>query len=271
LGGCNFQFQSSEAIMTTSSSTSTIQNPAKSSWLVGCLVVVLISLFALLGIYNLLWGSILAYIFSSAQMLSFLNIGIVLLVLCQCFIYLLLVFRIKRQHWLFSLALVAVAWFVLPIILSLMINVSTARVRTDGFGMGSTLPDQSYILADRLAYQQHEPQRGDIIIFQFPVNPENDLIKRVIGLPGETVTVQDGIVSVNGTPLEEPYITEPPAYNGIWDIPEGQYFVLGDNRNDSRDSHQWGFLPHENIVAKAVWIYWPLGHFGKVVDGNFPP
>ena len=103
------------------------------------------------------------------------------------------------------------------------------------------------------------------------MNPENDLIKRVIGLPGETITVQDGIVSVNGTPLEESYITEPPVYNVTWDVPEDQYFVLGDNRNDSRDSHQWRFLPRENIIAKAVWIYYPLGDFGKIDYGYFPP
>jgi signal peptidase I len=137
--------------------------------------------------------------------------------------------------------------------------------------MGATLPDQSYLLADRLVYKQQEPQRGDIIIFVFPVDQENDLIKRVIGLPGETITVQDGIVSVNDVPLEEPYITEPPAYNGEWVVPESNYFVLGDNRNDSRDSHQWGFLPRENIVAKVVWIYLPWDHFGKVDDGNFQP
>jgi signal peptidase I len=87
--------------------------------------------------------------------------------------------------------------------------------------------------------RQNDPQRGDVIIFHFLLDPEQDLIKRVIGLPGETIEVQDGIVTVNGTPLDEPYITEPPSYNGTWVVPEGQYFVLGDNRNDSRDSHQW--------------------------------
>jgi signal peptidase I len=167
--------------------------------------------------------------------------------------------------------LVVVVWLILPIAVSLMINTSTVRVRHDGYSMGTTLPNGSYILADRLAYNENAPQRGDVIIFRFPVDPELDLIKRVIGLPGETIAVQDGKVTVNGTPLEESYITEPPAYNGMWVIPEDQYFVLGDNRNDSRDSHQWGFLPHENIVAEAVWIYLPLDHFGKIDDGNFQP
>ena len=257
--------------MTTSSSTPVTQNPAKSSWLSGCLVTALIILFAILGIYNLIYGSVIAYIFSSAHMLSPLNLGIVFIIICQCFIYFFLVLRLKRQHWLMSVALLAMNWFVLSLTLYILINSSTARVRNDGYSMGTTLPNQSYILADRLAYRQNDPQRGEIILFQFPLDPEQDLMKRVIGLPGETITVQDGAVTVNGTPLEEPYITEPPAYNGTWDVPEGQYFVLGDNRNDSRDSHQWGYLPRENIIAKAVWIYYPLGNFGKIDDGNFPP
>ena len=235
------------------------------------MVIALVLLFTILGIYELVWGSILAYVFSSAHMLSPINIGIVLIIVCECLIYLFLAFRIRRQHWLFSLGLVAVVWLILPLSLYLMMNISTARVRNDGRSMGAALPDQSYILTDRLAYNQKDPQRGDIIIFSFPLNPKEDLIKRVIGLPGETVTVKDGTVTINGVPLEEPYIAEPPAYNGSWVVPEGHFFVLGDSRNDSRDSHQWGFLPRENIIAKAVWIYYPFDHFGKIADVNFPP
>lgn len=257
--------------MTTSSSTPVLQNPAKSSWFSGCLVTAFIVLFAILGVYEFAWGSLITYIFSSAQMLSLLNIGIVIIIACACFIYFLLAFRIKRQHWLFSVVLLVVVWLVFPLSLRLLLNISTARVRQDSYSMGTTLPNASYILADRLAYRQHNPQRGDIIIFSFPLNPDQDLIKRVIGLPGETIVVQDGILTINGASLEESYITEPPLYNGTWDIPEGQYFVLGDNRNDSRDSHQWGFLPRENIIAKAVWIYYPFDHFGKIDDVNFQP
>jgi len=256
--------------MTTLTSSHLVQNPPKSSGFYGCLLSALVILFAFLGIYELACGSIIAYVFTSAGIFSLFNIGIVFIIFCQCFIYFFLVFRVKRQHLLLSLALVAVVWLVLPVVLSLMINTSTARVRHDGYSMGTTLPNKSYVLADRLAYRQNDPQRGDIIIFHFPLDPEQDLIKRVIGLPGETITVQDGTVTVNGTPLEESYITESPAYNGTWVVPAGQYFVLGDNRNDSRDSHQWGFLPRENIIAEAVWIYLPLDHFGKIDSGNFP-
>jgi signal peptidase I len=235
------------------------------------MVNALIILFAILGVYDLVFGSVITYVFSATHMLSLLNIGIILVIVCQSLIYFYLVFRIKRQHWLLSLGLLAVVWFVLPLPLRFMIDSSMARVRHDGYSMGTTLPDQSYILADRLAYRRSDPQHGDIVIFSFPLDPEHDLIKRVIGLPGETIAITDGIVTINGTPIEEPYITEPPAYSGTWVVPEGQFFVLGDSRNDSRDSHQWGFLPQENIIAKAVWIYYPLNHFGKIDDANFPP
>ena len=257
--------------MTPSTVFPIVQNPPKSSSFSGCILTALVVLFALLGIYRLLWGFIIAYVFSSANILSLFNIGIVFIIICQCVIYFFLAFRIKRQHWHLSVVLLAVVWLVLPLLLYLGINISTARVRNDGYSMGITLPNESYILADRLAYNEKAPQRGDVIIFRFPLDPSQDLIKRVIGLPGETIEIRDGTVTVNGTPLEEPYITEPPEYKGTWVVPEEHYFVLGDNRNDSRDSHQWGFLPHENIVAKAVWIYLPLDRFGKIEDGNFPP
>ena len=146
---------------------------------------------------------------------------------------------------------------VLAVVLYFGINAVSARVRVDGFSMRPTLQDGEYILVNKLAYKFSEPQRGDIIVFIFPVNPEEDLIKRIIGIPGDTVTVQDGVLSVNGTVVDEPYINAPPAYNGTWQVPEGNLFVLGDNRNDSRDSHQWGLLPMQNVIGRSVLIYWP--------------
>jgi signal peptidase I len=146
---------------------------------------------------------------------------------------------------------------ILAVVLFFGINAVSARVRVDGFSMRPTLEDGEYILVNKLAYKTGEAVRGDIIVFIFPVNPQEDLIKRVIGLPGETISVHNGVVSVNGIPLTEPYIASPPAYDGDWVVPEGQLFVLGDNRNDSRDSHQWQFLPLENVIGKAVLIYWP--------------
>lgn len=146
---------------------------------------------------------------------------------------------------------------VLAVILYFGINAISARVRVDGFSMNPSLANGEYILVNKLAYRFGEPARGDIVVFSFPLDPEQDLIKRVIGLPGETVTIQSGVVSVNGVSLDEPYIAASPIYNGTWVVTDGQLFVLGDNRNESKDSHEWGLLPLENVIGKAVLIYWP--------------
>ena len=123
--------------------------------------------------------------------------------------------------------------------------------------MNPTLQHGEYVLVSRLSYKTGEPQRGDIIVFSFPMDQKQDLIKRVIGLPGETISINNNEVLVNGVKLEEPYIAQSPVYSGEWTVPEGQLFVLGDNRNDSKDSHQWGLLPTENVIGKALLIYWP--------------
>lgn len=146
---------------------------------------------------------------------------------------------------------------ILAVVLYFGINAISARVRVDGFSMNPSLENGEYILVNKLAYRLGEPTRGDIVVFSFPLDPEQDLIKRVIGLPGETVTIEAGQVSVNGELLEEPYIAASPLYNGTWAVTDGQLFVLGDNRNESKDSHEWGLLPMENIIGKAVLIYWP--------------
>lgn len=146
---------------------------------------------------------------------------------------------------------------VLAVILYFGINSISARVRVDGFSMNPTLQNGEYVLVSRLAYKLNIPQRGDIIVFGIPVNQKQDLIKRVIGLPGETVSIQENVVKINGVPLEEPYVAQAPLYSGEWVIPEGQLFVLGDNRNASSDSHQWGLLPIDNVIGKALIIYWP--------------
>jgi len=146
---------------------------------------------------------------------------------------------------------------VLAIVLYFGINALSARVRVDGLSMKPTLQNGEYILVSRITYKTGEPQRGDIIVFSFPIDENQDLIKRVIGLPGETVSVHDGQVRIDGKVLNEPYIANPPIYNGEWTVSEGQLFVLGDNRNDSKDSHQWGLLPMDHVIGKALVIYWP--------------
>jgi signal peptidase I len=130
------------------------------------------------------------------------------------------------------------------------------------------------VLVSRLAYKIGQPERGDIIVFALPTDQSQDLIKRVIGLPGETIRIEDGKVTVNGNILEEPYISQSPVYNGQWAVGEDQLFVLGDNRNNSKDSHQWGLLPRENVIGKALLIYWPpsewkfINHTSEVFSGQ---
>jgi len=152
---------------------------------------------------------------------------------------------------------------VLALVLFLGINAVSARVRVDGYSMNPTLLDGEFVLVNRLAYRMGEMQRGDIIVFR-STSSDLDLIKRIIGLPGDEVAVRDGQVLVNGQALNEPYIAAAPNYQGYWTVPEGHLFVLGDNRNDSSDSHQWGLLPFDNIVGKAVFIYWPWREWGII-------
>src|SRR3990170_3976893 len=120
---------------------------------------------------------------------------------------------------------------VLAVVLFLGINAVSARVRVDGFSMRPTLDDGEFVLVNKLSYRFADVERGDIIVFHFPMNPDEELIKRVIGLPGDRIRVQNGKVLVNRETLNEPYISESPVYNGQWLVPDGFLFVLGDNRN----------------------------------------
>jgi signal peptidase I len=153
---------------------------------------------------------------------------------------------------------------VLAVVLFFAINTVSARVRVDGFSMVPTLQNGEYVLVNRLAYRNSLPERGDIIVFESPQVSDLDLIKRVIGLPGDTVRISGGQVWVNDQVLDEPYIAAAPVYNNSWNVPEGNLFVLGDNRNDSSDSHAWGFLPIENVIGKAILIYWPIPEWNLI-------
>jgi signal peptidase I len=130
--------------------------------------------------------------------------------------------------------------------------------------------------SDPTRYIFRSPQRGDVVVFQQPDQPigalERDFIKRIIGLPGEVVEVHDGTVFIDGEPLHEPYISEEPGYDcPARVVPEGSYFVLGDNRNNSSDSHSWGPVPKENIIGQAWLIYWPFETFGLVDNDHVKP
>ena len=146
---------------------------------------------------------------------------------------------------------------VLAFILYFAIDSVVARVQVENISMLPTLHAGEFLLVNRLAYKQGEYERGDIVIFHNPNNPSEDYIKRLIGIPGDVIDIQNGLVTVNGTVLNEPYLSEPTNYDGLWEVPEGFLFVLGDNRNNSYDSHSWGYLPQQNMVGKAFVIYWP--------------
>ena len=146
----------------------------------------------------------------------------------------------------------------LALLLFLAINALSARVRVENISMKPTLTPGEFLLINRVAYKIGKPSIGDIIVFHAPGESEDDYIKRIVGLPGDEVVITDGMVHVNNNPLYEPYIAEPPNYTGEWVVPPNAYFVLGDNRNNSSDSHMWGFVPHDDIVGRALLIYWPL-------------
>ncbi len=114
------------------------------------------------------------------------------------------------------------------------------------------------IIVSKAAYFFKDPQRGDIIVFHSDRGKQVDLIKRVIGLPGDTIEVSSRTVFLNGKPLDEPYINEKPTYTlASYQIPEGEYFVLGDNRNLSSDSHAGWTIPRDAIIGKVWFTYWP--------------
>lgn len=146
----------------------------------------------------------------------------------------------------------------LALLLFLVINGVSSRVRVENISMKPTLQPGNLLLVNKLAYKWGEPKHGDVIVFHYQGSKNDDYIKRLIGLPGDVVTVKNRIVYVNDIGLTEPYIADLPAYEGSWTVPEGNVFVLGDNRNNSSDSHQWGFVDMKDIVGKALFIYWPL-------------
>jgi signal peptidase I len=129
-----------------------------------------------------------------------------------------------------------------------------------GSSMEPSFEDGQRLLVNKVVYRLREPQIGEVIVFHPPTGKRVDFIKRIIALPGDTIEIKEGAVYVNNQAIDEPYIKAAPSYAMTSEeIPEGEYFVLGDNRNNSNDSHSWGTLPQENIIGK-VWIsIWPPG------------
>ncbi len=147
----------------------------------------------------------------------------------------------------------------LTFIIFVVIHFTVQNYMVDGTSMQPGLNNNQYVLVNKLAYLFHAPERGDVIVFHWPVDTNKDLIKRVIGVPGDVIVIDRTHVRVNGILLTEPYITAPANPLGYkWVVPPNNYFVMGDNRQVSDDSRDWGFVPNGYIIGKAVLIYWPL-------------
>ena len=128
------------------------------------------------------------------------------------------------------------------------------RYQIEGTAMLPSFPDRAIAIVDEGFYQDAAPKRGDVIVLQHPSRPDVVLIKRIIGLPSEQVKIEDGQVYINEELLEELNIVESTNYEGAWQIGNGEYFVLGDNRNNSSDSHSWGPLADELIIGKVTAV-----------------
>jgi signal peptidase I len=178
---------------------------------------------------------------------------------------------------------------ILAVLIFLAVRSMAQNFRVEGASMEPGLHNGQYLLVNKAVYFKlnlktldkflpfidpgdnperfifHGPERGDVIVFEYPEDRSRDFIKRVIGVPGDTVKVEEGQVYVNGVPLNEPYVNEEHRSNMDEKIvPPNEYFVLGDNRGNSSDSRSWGFVPEENIIGRAMFTYWPdLGGVGN--------
>lgn len=144
----------------------------------------------------------------------------------------------------------------------LVLHVSIQTFLINGESMEPALQNQEFVLINKAAYLFQPPARGDIIVFQYPLNPQQTYVKRIIAIPGDIISVINETVIVNGVMLHESYINKNDALNPYppinkYIVGPDEYFVMGDNRGDSSDSRDWGFVPRQNIIGKAELIYWP--------------
>lgn len=146
----------------------------------------------------------------------------------------------------------------------------------EGSSMEPNFHNNEYLLVNKLSYRLTEPKRGDVIVFHPPTAPGVNYIKRIIALPGETVEIRDGEIYVNSTKIDEPYIPQErtlvrnsEAANLKATLSQGEYFVLGDNRDHSSDSREWGNVPKENIIGRAWVVLFPMNNFGIVLHPDY--
>lgn len=156
------------------------------------------------------------------------------------------------------------ASFVIVIVLIIRFFIAQPFI-VSGASMVPNFASNDYLIVDEISYRFHQPERGDVIVFHPPVDMKTYYIKRVIGIPGDTVTVNNGVVTIKNTThpdgivLNEPYITKDTLFeNKSFDVPQGEYFVMGDNRPESYDSRGWGLLPKANITGRAFLRLFPM-------------
>ena len=163
--------------------------------------------------------------------------------------------KVKKilQEWAFPLVCFVAVWILVKVVFP------TAIIPTAS--MYPTLPSPCFSFSTRAAYWENDPERGDILVFQYPKDPSRDFIKRVIAIPGDTIEIKDGHIYVNGELKNEPYILSTTRGDyPLATVPEGHIFVMGDNRNNSEDSRfaDVGMVPFDLIKGKAILIFWPL-------------
>ncbi len=143
--------------------------------------------------------------------------------------------------------------------------------------MDPTFKDKEYILTNLISMRFSDPQKGDVIVFQAPTDENKDFIKRVMAVPGDTISIQNGDVYVNGVMVDESEYLDSTVETGAGAfmsegeeivVPEGEYVVMGDNRNASSDSREWGFLDREEIIGKSFFVYWPVQDF-RIITNPF--
>lgn len=166
----------------------------------------------------------------------------------------------ETRYWLRDLILSVLLAFIVIVFLY-------QPVQVEGTSMVPRLENHERIFINKFVYRFRPIERGDVVVFRYPLDPSKSYIKRVIGLPGDVVTIKDGRVLVNGRPLREPYV--PAQYRDDQSYPPmriepNHYFVLGDHRNSSNDSREWGTVARQYIYGKAVFVYWPLNEMGWV-------
>ena len=170
---------------------------------------------------------------------------------------------VSEKHTRFLREAIETVTFTLLILF--MIHFAVQSFRTDGQSMEPNFHTGEYVLVNKVMYLFQQPQRGDVIVFQYPFDIHKDFIKRIIGLPGDIIQTTSTSVSINGQTITEPYVHIPVNFeNNTWKLGTKQFFVMGDNRDNSLDSRSWGPLDRSYIIGKVVVAYWPITNIGFI-------